>query len=319
MAKPEVTDGTDFSRFPLLYRDGTIQRLRGNEFVVPPSLDPDARVHSKNVIYSQEGNLSVRLYLPRNTNPGQNLPLVIYFHGGGFMLETAFSPTYHNYLNILVEEANVIAVSVDYRRAPEHAIPVPYDDAWTALEWVASHVNGNGPEEWLNSHADMSRVFFVGDSAGANMTHQMAIRYGQEKLLGVDLIGVVLVHPYFWGKEPIGNEPKDLETRGYIDCLWHFVCPASNGCDDPLINPSTDPKLASLGGTRVLVFVAEKDWLRDRGWYYYENLRNSGWEGLVEIVESKDEAHIFHLSKPNCDNAAAMMKNIVSFIYSDKP
>jgi hypothetical protein len=58
-----------------------------------------------------------------------------------------------------------------------------YDDSWTALKWVASHDNGDGPEEWLNSHADFSKVFFSGDRAGANISHHMAMRHGQDKLV----------------------------------------------------------------------------------------------------------------------------------------
>ncbi|GAV57734.1 Abhydrolase_3 domain-containing protein [Cephalotus follicularis] len=70
-----------------------------------------------------------------------------YFHGGWFCIEAAFSPTYHNYLNTLVAAANIVAISVDYRRAPEHAVPIAYDDSWTALKCVASHSNGSGNED----------------------------------------------------------------------------------------------------------------------------------------------------------------------------
>lgn len=42
----------------------------------------------------------------------------------------------------LVAEANVIAISVDYRLAPEYPIPIAYEDSWAALKWVASHCNG---------------------------------------------------------------------------------------------------------------------------------------------------------------------------------
>ncbi|KAL3730564.1 hypothetical protein ACJRO7_027564 [Eucalyptus globulus] len=84
------------------------------------------------------------------------LPVLVYFHGGGFIDHSASSPIYHNHLNTLVAEANVIAISVNYRRAPEH--PLPYDDSWTALKWVASHSARNGLEEWLTSNANLKKA-----------------------------------------------------------------------------------------------------------------------------------------------------------------
>ncbi|GAY33357.1 hypothetical protein CUMW_284110, partial [Citrus unshiu] len=209
-----------------------------------------------------------------------------------FFIETAFSPTYHNYLNDLVSEANIIAVSVDYRRAPEHPLPIAYEDSWDAVKWVASHVDGNGPEDWLNRNADFQRVFYSGDSAGANIAHHMAIRNGREIIDGFNVVGIVLIHPYFWGVEPVGSEPTDVKIRAGTERFWLFACPSTSGLDDPWVNPCADgSSLASLGCARVLVFAAEKDFLCPRGWFYYEKLKESGWGGHVEIVESKGEQH----------------------------
>ncbi|XP_002518790.2 probable carboxylesterase 12 [Ricinus communis] len=308
----------DFPPFLRTYKSGRVERFMGTD-IIPPSLDSKTNVQSQDVVYSRDLNLSSRLYLPKNINPDQKLPLLVYYHGGGFVIETPYSPNYHNFCNRLASQANIMIVSVDYRRAPEHHLPAAYDDSWTALKWAASHFNGNGPEEWLNCYADLGKVFLAGDSAGANIAHHMGMRYGEEKLFGINVIGIVLIHPYFWGKEPVGNEAKDSEVRLKINGIWYFACPTTSGCDDPLINPATDPKLATLGCNKVLIFVAEKDFLKDRGWFYYESLRKSGWGGSVEIIEAKEENHVFHLFNPENENAKIMVQNIVSFICQDKP
>jgi acetyl esterase/lipase len=256
-----------------------------------------------------------------SSQQAKKLPLLLYYHGGGFCNETPFSPTCHSYLKTLVAEAEIIVVSVDYRRAPEHPIPVPYDDSWTALKWAASHVNGDGPEEWLNIHADFGRVSFAGDSAGGNIAHHMAMRYGQERLPGINVAGTVLIHPYLWGKERIGNEVNEREAvREGIDAMWHVACSlaTTSGCDDPLINPIKDARLPSLGGSKMLVFIAGNDVLRDRGWLYYETLNKNGWGGKVEIMEAKEEVHVFHLSNPSSVNAVAMRRKFISFINEDR-
>ncbi|KAJ6341368.1 hypothetical protein OIU78_009523 [Salix suchowensis] len=75
-----------------------------------------------------------------------------------------------------------------------------------------------------------------------------------------------------------------------------------------IIQPAADSRMASLGCTRVLICLAEKDGLRQRGLNYYEPLRNSGWSGEVEIAETGREGHVFHLFNPNWDNAEALLK-----------
>ncbi|XP_022726320.1 probable carboxylesterase 12 [Durio zibethinus] len=307
----------DAAPFFRVYKDGRIERLVGTE-IVSPGLDPKTNVESKDVVYSQETGQSVRLYIPKNVSSTQKLPLLVYFHGGGFCIETAFSPTYHNYLNSFVAEANVVCVSVDYRRAPEHPLPAAYDDSWDALKWVASHFGGNGPEEWLNCYVDFDKVYFSGDSAGANIVHHMAIKIGKEKLAGVNLVGIVLVHPYFWGKEPVGDEIKDPDVRAKIEGLWRLASPTTIGSDDPWINPIDNQSLASLGCTSVLVCVAAKDMLRYRGWYYFEKLKESGFGGEVEMMEAQGEDHVFHLINPTCESAVAKLKKVAAFMSQDK-
>ncbi|XP_050212237.1 probable carboxylesterase 12 [Mercurialis annua] len=310
--KPKVVH--DLSPMMVVYEDGTIQRFLGND-LVPPSLDdPSLQVKSKDVVFSPENNLSSRIYLPKTISSDQKLPLLVYYHGGAFCIESPFSATYHAYLNKLVEEANIIAVSVDYRLVPEHPIPAAYEDSWAALKWVASHFNGEGSEEWLNNHADLNKVFLAGDSAGGNIAHYIAMRNSEEKLTGVDISGIVLVHPYFWGEVAVGDEVNNLEGRKKIESFWRYTHP-NVGLDDPLINPECDPNLGRLGCSgSVLVIVAEKDILKDRGWWYYERLKKSGFKGNVEIMEAKEETHVFHLFKPTCENAIIMLKKIASFL-----
>ncbi|ONH91531.1 hypothetical protein PRUPE_8G121600 [Prunus persica] len=275
----------DFSPIIKVYKDGRVERLKDTD-IVPPSTDPKTGVQSKDVVISQEPAISARLYIPKSTTattttsaPQTKLPLLIYFHGGGFCIGSSSSSTYHSYLNALVSEANVVAVSVDYRLALEHPLPAAYDDSWAALKW---------------------RVFF----AGANITHNMAVKSGCVRLVGVKLIGIVLVHPYFWGTEPVGAElTTPADAREFMAAVWRFACPSTSGSDDP-----------QLGCVKVLVFVAEKDVLKDRGWHYSETLKRSGWNGDVEVIEAEGEGHVFHWINPTCDNAVAMEKKIVAFL-----
>lgn len=284
-----------------VYKDGRVERLAGTK-TIPAGTDSDSTgVQSKDVAISQEtGGVSARLFLPKLITQDQKLPLLIYIHGGAFCIGSPFSPCYHKKLNTLASQANVVAVSVHYRLAPEHPLPICYDDSWAAVKWAAGHSDGEGPEEWLNRHADFERVFFAGDSAGGNICHTLAMRVGAEGVPGLKLGGLILVHPFFGNDEP--------------DKILEVCYPARDGADDPMINPAKNPKLGSLGCRRVLVLVAGNDVLKERGYTYYEALKKSGWSGEVEIFETEGEGHAFHLFKAEDDKAVAIVKKIVSFI-----
>ncbi|KAH7655436.1 Carboxylesterase protein [Dioscorea alata] len=303
-----------------VYKDGHIERLVGTHFV-QPTYDPIYQVSSKDLTINKETNVSARLYLPKQVEnqPEKKFPVLVYYHGGGFCIESAFSSLYHNYLISLSSKANIIIVSVEYRLAPEHPLPAGYEDSWQALQWVVSESNDDA---WLQNHADFGRVFVGGDSAGGNIAHHMVMKINGFSE-GMKLVkGMVLVHPYFWGVERLeceiekaGNESSKVLTVDAVDKMWPSVCPGTSGNDDDRINPFVEgaPSLAGLGCDKVMVCVGGKDLFKGRGRIYYEKLKSSGWNGMVEFVESHGEDHCFHLFNPGCDKALEMMKCLVDF------
>ncbi|KAF3320689.1 tuliposide A-converting enzyme 2 [Carex littledalei] len=309
----------EFEFFPVIrvYKSGRIERFASQ--TLPASVDPETGVTSKDVVIDSSTGLWVRLYLPKLTNPSENkLPVVVYYHGGAFMIGSAADPFSHNYLNHLVADANIIAVSVDYRLAPEHPLPIGYDDSIAGFKWVISHASGSGPEPWLVDHADFGRVFLTGCSAGGNMAHTVALRAGLDGLEpGVVVKGMVVIHPYFSGKERIGSEVglPDAQWEKTVE-VWHFVYPGTSGLDDPVSNPFAEgaPSLKNMVCKRVLVCVAEHDFLRDRGVWYCEKLKESEWDGEAELFESVGEGHAFHVMKPTCEKTAELQERVIAFL-----
>lgn len=291
----------DFPPFFKVYKDGRVEKYKMLAVEsAPAGLDPKAGVQSKDVEISSETGVNVRIFMPTNTRPGQKLPLLVHYHGGGFCIASALDAVTKKFLTSLVSKADIIAISVEYRLAPEYPLPIAYEDSYSGLEWVASHSNGSGPDPWMNEYADLSRVFLVGESAGANIAHNVAVRAGANGLPGLKIVGVIIVHPFFVGKE--------------TDEMYKFLCPTSSGRDDdPRLNPAVDPNLKKMACDRVMVFVAENDGLRNRGEAYYEALGKRGWSGKLEFFETKGEDHCFHMFKNN-ENAEILKKKVRDFI-----
>lgn len=300
----------EFPAIVRLYRSGRVERLSGTD-KVPPSLDPATGVDSKDVTVDPSTGVFARLYLPPAAAGGVKLPILVYIHGGAFCIESAASPIYHRHLNELSSLTPLIAVSVDYRLAPEHRLPIAYDDSWTALRWVFSHA-----DPWLAKYGDFSRVFLAGDSAGGNISHHVALRSSSE---GLGIKGLALIDPFFWGSVPVGSEPTDPDFRAVHDSFWKFIFPETEGLDDPRRNPVADgaPSLADLKCERVLLTVAEKDLLKGRGTVYYEKLKESGWSGEAELLVSQDVGHVFHLFQPQTEQAKAKINVLADFFRKD--
>ncbi|GMH03695.1 hypothetical protein Nepgr_005534 [Nepenthes gracilis] len=315
------------SIFPFLrvYGNGTIKRedfLLSTPFgkLVPSSLhDPQTGVSSKDIIINPTTQVSARLYLPKLSNPNEKIPVLLYFHGGGFCVGSASSNGDHAYLNRLSFLSNVLIISVNYRLAPEHPSPIPYIDSLLALKWLASHEKG-GVESWLVNHGNFSRIFVGGDSAGGNIAHNLVLWAGGKKLPnGVNIFGALLVTPYFLGSQPVNFEPKNF-TETSVYKIWRYVCPLCRaGVDDPHINPLAPgaPSLKQLNCKKMIIYVAEQDVeLRARGIWYYEAVKASGWEGELMKFEAKKSGHVFPIFQPNQMETLIFFKRVVGFLKS---
>ncbi|KAF9587624.1 hypothetical protein IFM89_004456 [Coptis chinensis] len=325
----------EYDPFIRTFKDGRRLRIRPDVFTRPTCVNSkdilitpehSAVTIENSNIFCQESVLSARLYLPKGANIYSKLPLLIYFHGGGFCIESAFCATYHNYLNYLVEKANVVAVSVNYRRASEFPVPFAFEDSWTAVRWVfAQQPKEFSPpqEQWLRDYANFDKVYMAGDSAGATITHNMAVRAGTDPKFNGKFSGILVVHPYFLGSQPIPGEGSEMDD---MLKLWFAIQTTRTGCedpslDDPLINPIKDPNFSKLAPKRVLVCVAEKDGLVHRGKLYYDELMKSEWVkggGVVELFESFGEGHVFHTSKLISAKADELMKKDAKILFGIK-
>ncbi|XP_059302445.1 2-hydroxyisoflavanone dehydratase-like [Lycium ferocissimum] len=307
----------DLSPVIRVYKDGQVERIYRPSHVPPSLEDSDTDVSSKDITISSY--LKARIYIPKlsstTANTKQKLPILVYYHGGGFCVGSTFSFLAQRYLNLLSSESNAIILSIEYNLAPEHPLSTIYEDSWTALQWVASHVLENPrikKEPWLIDHGDFNKVFVGGDSAGGNIAHHLALRAGIECLNGkVKILGGILSFPYFLSS-------SQNRRDGLLSKIWMFVNPsAENGIDDPKINPLVEkaPRLTELGCSKMLVCVAEKDELRNLGIHYAEAVEKNG--KLVEVVDVEGEGHCFQILNPEGDKAKDLIKRIAKFINSE--
>jgi acetyl esterase/lipase len=308
------------------YKSGRVERLH-RAHPVPPSVDAATGVASKDVIIDAATGLWARLYLPDlsarrpcGTGGDGRLPIVLYFHGGGLVVGTAADAPEHAFLNRLAARAVALAVSVEYRLAPEHPVPACYDDAWTALLWATSAA---AADPWVRDHGDAARAFVLGFSSGGNVAHNLTLRAGSEPDLlpcGARVEGMALVHPYFLSPScfaAAAGKDEDDWVRGKLAEMWVFACGGrTSGPDDPRVNPLAEgaPSLRRLGCRRVLVCLAE-DALVAEGAAYHDALLASGWAAAdAELLDSTPGDHEFHLREPESAKAVILIDRLVALI-----
>jgi acetyl esterase len=215
-------------------------------------------------------SIAVRVYRPGSVPASASgiLPVVVLFHGGGFVVCTL--ETHDPYCRALATEAGVMVVSVDYRLAPEFKFPAGVEDCLVATNWVLEHVGELG--------GDSGRVFVAGDSAGATLATVVALLLRDRGEAG-RLAGQILLYPVAGYYEPPTVSYLEMAegyglTRKGMVWFWNHYLNDPSEAHDFRAAPLSSTSLAGL--PRAFVVTAEYDVLRDEGQAYARRMEADG-------------------------------------------
>lgn len=247
--------------------------------------------------------IPVRLFFPLKEG---NYPLLVFFHGGGFVVGNIDS-----YSKTCMRMANItehIVLSVDYRLAPEHPFPAGLEDCYAVVkEVVKSNMVLNHP---------YGKLTLVGDSAGANLAAAVSLMARDRGEFKVDR--QILIYPAVNSDHSDASPYASVRENGQdylltqkrmIDYLDLYV---QNKED--LKNPYVAPILAEdfSNQPETLIITAEYDLLRDEGEDYGKKLKEAG--NQVEVERISDAIHGFIVLAPIFPEVRSAYKIINSFL-----
>ncbi|TVU21769.1 hypothetical protein EJB05_31427, partial [Eragrostis curvula] len=292
----------DFFGVVRLLSDGSV--VRGDESVLGPAGPfPDVPgVQWKDVVYDTMRGLKVRLYRPTMApgEGGNQLPVLVYFHGGGYCVGAYDQPMFHSCCQRFAAELPADVLSVQYRLAPEHRLPAAIEDGATFLSWLSDQ---DGADSWLAESADFARTFVSGVSAGANLAHHVVVQVaaGLIALGAVRVVGYVLFSAFFGSVERTASEtdpPDGVSWKVEVsDQLWRMALPVGATRDHPLANPfgPDSPSLKPMELPPVLIVAPEIDVPYGHVLHYAKRLEELG--KAVELAEFKGEKHAFSVTQ----------------------
>ncbi|OBH91733.1 alpha/beta hydrolase [Mycobacterium sp. E2733] len=246
-------------------------------------LHPELRVEDR-AIPGPAGQVGIRIYWPpidSGASTGSTAPpVVLYFHGGGFVVGDLDS--YDGTARQHAVGADAIVVSVDYRLAPEHPYPAAIEDAWAATLWAAEHAGELG--------GDPNRMALAGDSAGGNITAVLAQRARDS---GAPLIAFQLLwYPSTMWDASLPSFTENagapiLDVKAVAEFSRWYAGEVDLSAPPPGMAPGRAADVSNL--PPAYIAVAGYDPLRDDGIRYGELLAEAG--VTVEVHNAETLVH----------------------------
>jgi acetyl esterase len=265
--------------------------LAGAQKSVSVTLAP-ANVEDRVLGVGPKGRTNIRLYRPATARGA--LPVVVYTHGGGWVLGDR--ETHDRLVRELTAGANVVVVFVDYDRSPEAHYPVAVEESYEVLKYVAEH-----PDEF---GADASRIAIAGDSVGGNMTAAIALLAKERK--GPRIKAQLLFYPVTDASMSTASYSQFAEgpwlTKKSMEWFWDQYLPDATKRADIHVSPINASSEQLKGLPQTLLMVDENDVLRDEGEAFARKLAAAG--VTVESVRYNGTIHDFMLLNPIAETPA---------------
>ena len=227
-------------------------------------------------IPGKQGNIIARLYTPKGEAPKSGWPVLVYYHGGGWVLGTL--DTYDSSARGLCEAAKCIVLSCHYRQAPEHQWPAAYEDAYTAYEWAqahAKHFSGNP-----------AKIAIGGESAGGNLAAVVSqIARDERKTLPIHQLLIYPVTDLVNGPDSLSAQEnlaaKPLNTP-MLHWFYNYYVPNL----EDRTHPYASPIMGDLTGLPpATIILAQIDPLLSEGEDYANRLDAVGVPVSLSIYE----------------------------------
>lgn len=221
------------------------------------------RIRNREIEMRDGHKIPIRIYNPSEKT---DLPLIVYYHGGGFVLRDIDS---HDRVCRRVAKVNeAVVVSVGYRLAPEWKFPTPHRDCFDATVWASENAK--------NLDANPEKLIVMGDSAGGNLAtvvSKLARNTGSPKIAAQ-----VLVYPTADAR--LNHPSIEKYAEGYLltkELIQWFVNHYKNK-DEDVLDPNMSPLLEKDLSNMPPAFIltAEFDPLKDEGKAYADKLKAAG-------------------------------------------
>jgi acetyl esterase len=226
---------------------------------------PMARVEALQ-IPGQGGPIAARFYVPGNLPVGVPAPLLVYFHGGGWVIGDL--DTHDDACRFLAAGSGAAVLAIDYRLAPEHPFPAPLEDAWAGFAWALTNTAELG--------VDPARIGVGGDSAGGNLAAVVSLlaRAGGGTMPAMQL----LIYPPTDAAADLPSRNLFAEgfllTKSDMEAFERAYLPPGTDPTDPRVSILLAPDLRGL--PPAYVATAGFDPLRDEAEAYALRMREAG-------------------------------------------
>jgi acetyl esterase len=222
-------------------------------------VNPSVRIEELKV-EGRGGSIRVRTYRPASA--GDSAPIVLYIHGGGFVLGGIEACAW--ICGEVAMQTGAVVAAVEYRLAPEHPFPAGLDDCRDVLDWLG---------EGSLAGTDPTRIAVAGDSAGGNLAAALCLEVQQRG--GPAIAHQTLIYPFLDTKLR-GQSWRDCAGAGVDINAGELMCEVYGGKerDNPLVSPVLADDLSGL--PPALICTSDFDVLRDDGYRYADALRAAG-------------------------------------------
>ncbi len=209
------------------------------------------------------GHVPVRVYWPSEED---SLPVVIYFHGGGWVLGNL--DTHDPLCRRLATESGCVVVAVDYRLAPDAKFPAAFDDSFAATAYVSEHA--------AEFNIDPARLVVAGDSAGGNLAAAVAIRAAEagSPAIRSQVLIYPVVEPNFATESYLAHAEGFGLSRKTMMWFWEQYLTDEQDALSYYAVPSRAANLSQLPPAHVI--IAEYDVLLSEGESYASRLQAAG-------------------------------------------